>query len=179
MFYVHKQVETQAKRTTFCRQYFQLYFLEWKFSISQRVPKGPSDIKPPVIRAMVWHRASDSHYTDLWRQYTTTNRPISQIPQCIRLISHNAPYFSRNVHMCTHFCHKMVYRGIWDWCIVGYRTSALWDCDKPWAIMSPFFVIISSGNASQHAQWWASNDQLPIWPGTVKWVQRINIYRNN
>ena len=35
------------------------------------------------------------------------NRPISQIPQCIRQISHKAPF-----HMCSHFCYKMVHCGI-------------------------------------------------------------------
>ena len=31
-------------------------------------------------------------------------RPISQIPQCIRQISHNVPFCNRNVHMRAHFC---------------------------------------------------------------------------
>ena len=48
------------------------------------------------------------------------NRPISQIPQCIRQISHNARPCNRNVHTCAHFCCKMVHRGIFVWCIVGY-----------------------------------------------------------
>ena len=30
------------------------------------------------------------------------NRDISQIPQCIKRISHNAPIFHRNVHICAH-----------------------------------------------------------------------------
>ena len=38
-------------------------------------------------------------------------RAISQIPQCIRQISHNAPFCNRNVHMCAHFCYKL-----WDLC---------------------------------------------------------------
>ena len=48
------------------------------------------------------------------------NRPISQIPQCIRQIPHNAPYCNRNVHTCAHFCYKMVHCGIWDCWIVGF-----------------------------------------------------------
>ena len=52
------------------------------------------------------------HETALYRQ-------ISQIPQCIRQISHNAPFCNRNVHLCAHFCYKVVHYGIWDWCIVG------------------------------------------------------------
>ena len=44
------------------------------------------------------------------------NRSISQIIQCIIQISHNAPFSSRNVHICkmVHFC------GIWDRGIVGF-----------------------------------------------------------
>ena len=48
------------------------------------------------------------------------NRVISQIPQCISQISHNAPFCNRNVHTGAHFCYKMVNCGIWDWCIVGF-----------------------------------------------------------
>ena len=48
------------------------------------------------------------------------NRPISQIPECIRQISHNATFCNRNVHTCEHFCHKMLYCGIWHRCILGF-----------------------------------------------------------
>ena len=41
------------------------------------------------------------------------NRPISQIPQCIRHKSHNAPFCNRNVQKCAHFCYKMVHYGMW------------------------------------------------------------------
>ena len=36
------------------------------------------------------------------------NRPVSQIPLCIRHISHNAPFCNRNVHI-----------SVTKWCIVG------------------------------------------------------------
>ena len=48
------------------------------------------------------------------------NRPISQIPQCIRQISHNAPFCNRNVHICAHFCYKMLHYGIWHRGILGF-----------------------------------------------------------
>ena len=48
------------------------------------------------------------------------NRPISQMPQCIRQISHNAPFCNRNVHTCAHFCYKMLHCGIWHRCILGF-----------------------------------------------------------
>ena len=46
------------------------------------------------------------------------NRPISLIPHCTSPTSHNALFCNRNVHMCAHFCYKLVHCGIFD---------ALWD----------------------------------------------------
>ena len=85
----------------------------------------------------LWYNSSRNHVIHLsvffgvvklfhsYRGY----RPISYIPQCNRQISHNALFCNRNVHTCTHFCYKMVHRGIWDWYMVGYGTAALWDCE--------------------------------------------------
>ena len=47
------------------------------------------------------------------------NSSISQIPLCIRQITHNAPF-------PTYFCHKMVHYGIWVWCIVGFVQWVYW-----------------------------------------------------
>ena len=63
------------------------------------------------------------------------NRPVAQIPQYTSIISHNAPFCNRNMHICAHFCYKMMHCGICTyvhisvtkWCIVGYDTGALWD----------------------------------------------------
>ena len=41
---------------------------------------------------------------------------ISQTPQCIIQISHNAPFYSKNVHI-----------SVTKRCIVEYGTGALWD----------------------------------------------------
>ena len=41
------------------------------------------------------------------------------IPTMYQQISHNAPFCDRNVHMCEHFCNKMVHSGMWHWCIAG------------------------------------------------------------
>ena len=35
-------------------------------------------------------------------------------------ISHIAPFCNRNVHMCAHFCYKIVHCGIFAQCIVGF-----------------------------------------------------------
>ena len=53
-----------------------------------------------------------------------SNRPISQIPECIRQISHNASFCNRNVRTCAYFSYKLVHCGIWDWCIVGFVQQA-------------------------------------------------------
>ena len=33
------------------------------------------------------------------------------------------------MHTGVHFCYKIVYCGIWDWCIARYWTGTLWDCE--------------------------------------------------
>ena len=59
-----------------------------------------------------------------------------QIPQCTSPVSHNnAPFCNRNVHICAHFCNKMVHCGLYVWCIVGflrwvYWYSLRWLCSK-------------------------------------------------
>ena len=52
-------------------------------------------------------------------QHNLCNQVVSQIPQCMRQISHNAPFCDRNVHTCAHFCYKMVHCGIFVYCILG------------------------------------------------------------
>ena len=49
------------------------------------------------------------------------NRPISQIPESICAISHNATFCNRNVHI-----------SVTKWCIVGYVFDALWDGSIVW-----------------------------------------------
>ena len=44
----------------------------------------------------------------------------SQVPQCTSPISHDAPFCNRTVHMCSHFCYKMVHCGKFFWCTVGF-----------------------------------------------------------
>ena len=65
------------------------------------------------------------------------NRPVSQIPLCIRQIIHNAPFCNRNVH--THFCYKMLHCGIWIWCIVGFVHKVYW----PLLYHGQFFQIFT------------------------------------
>ena len=58
--------------------------------------------------------------------HAAINRPISQIPQCIKQLSHNAP-----------FCN-IVHISVTKWCIVGYGTDALWDL-WDWLLMERVF----------------------------------------
>ena len=51
-------------------------------------------------------------YQVLYLVMMTSIRPVAQIPQCIRPIYHNAPFCEGNVHMCAHFCYKMVHCGL-------------------------------------------------------------------
>ena len=48
------------------------------------------------------------------------NKQNSQIPHCTSPISHDAPVPYPTMHMCAHFCYKMVHCEIWDWCIVEF-----------------------------------------------------------
>ena len=48
-----------------------------------------------------------------------TDRPTTRVVTIdLSHKSHNAPFCNRNVHMCAHFCYKMMHCGIFD---------ALWD----------------------------------------------------
>ena len=49
--------------------------------------------------------------------------PISQIPQCMRQISHNSPLRNINVHTGAHFYYKMVHCEIWKWFIVWFAQQ--------------------------------------------------------
>ena len=50
------------------------------------------------------------------------NRSVAQIPQCIKLISHNAPFCNRK---CAHVCTFLLQNGaLWDICPVHCR---IWE----------------------------------------------------
>ena len=53
-------------------------------------------------------------------------RPMAQIQRCTSPISHNASFCNRNVHMCAHFCYKIVHCGIFVWCTVGFVRWFYW-----------------------------------------------------
>ena len=73
-----------------------------------------------VIKRNIVYFSWSVIYDMLLLSHLVHNRPISQIPQCIRKISHNATFCNRNVHTCTHFCYQMLHCGIWHRCILGF-----------------------------------------------------------
>ena len=81
----------------------------------------------------------------------------SQIPHCIRWISHNAKFFNRNVHMCAKCTHMHIsvkngalwamYHALWDLCdrftrtqemhpifYSGFERNNIWKINNPWNI---------------------------------------------
>ena len=78
-------------------------------------------LKCTVIAAYCWNIVVPIWIPDYY------NRPISQIPQCIRQIPHNAPFCNRNVHMCAHFCYKMMHCWVLDLCIMGFVQQVYWS----------------------------------------------------
>ena len=75
-------------------------------------------------RRQIWHHGSCG--VSVYR-YSS----VAQIPQCTSSISHNASFCSRNVHMCAHFCYKIVHCGIFVWHIVGCVRGIYFKCHLP------------------------------------------------
>ena len=94
---------------------------------------------------------------------------VSQIPQCIRQISHNAPFCKRNVHKCAHFCYKMVHCGIHG--TVGFVQQVYsrvpWWCQWSWLV----FLL------SDFYNWYAiqNNDSIPLGLFQVRFCAEIAV----
>ena len=52
--------------------------------------------------------------------------PSPKPNNALRQISHHTQFCSRNVHMCAHFCYKIVHCGIWDRCIAEFEQHVNW-----------------------------------------------------
>ena len=67
---------------------------------------------PALVQVMAWHRAGD--------------KPLSE-PMMVSLPTHicvtRTQWVNRNVHMCAHFCNKMVHWGIWDCYFWGFAQK--------------------------------------------------------
>ena len=85
------------------------------------------------------------------------NRRISQIPQCIRRISHSAPFCNRNVHC-----------GIWYWYIVGFvQVSRSIIIKYRWMDSDDFTVIQASLIFAWSISTWQCI-QASVWEGRTK-----------
>ena len=99
-------------------------------TFEQELSKQPTIYHPSRTAKSLY-----SHWL-LMKQYhllpdQSGNRPVAQIPQCTSPISHNASFCNRNVHMCAHFCVKMVHCGIFVKCIVGlWLVAASWSSGR-------------------------------------------------
>ena len=103
-----------------------------KGHLNNFIPKGPkvSHTVNKMTRCVI-NSTDHSNYTATWLnleselwgvfnmqheisslQLTTMNVCVAQIPQCTSSISHNAPFYNRNVHVWAHSCYKMVHCGI-------------------------------------------------------------------
>ena len=76
-----------------------------------------------INETMIWNmeHMQSLRIFDLFQQI-----PLTNPPECIRQISHNAPFCNKNVQVCAHFRYEMVHCGTWGWGIVGakYKTMA-------------------------------------------------------
>ena len=88
---------------------------------------GTRDIRSRVIRGpyCIWKALFPNVGTLIIKDKTVRpwhlcdgKSPISQTAQCLRQISHNAPFCSRNVQK---------HISVTKWYIMGYETGALWD----------------------------------------------------
>ena len=81
----------------------------------------PVDSRNPITHVLHGWSAGIGSIVRLCQRHGS----VAQMPQCISPISLNTPCCNRNVHMCAHFCYKMVHWGIWDG-----RTVTVWDIGK-------------------------------------------------
>ena len=63
---------------------------------------------------------------------------MAQIPQSFCPISRNAPFCNGNVHLCAHFCQKMVHCGKFVLWIVGFVSWVHWTFFQPFEIYKCF-----------------------------------------
>ena len=114
-----------------------------------------SDSREPLETSTLWTAMHDRLECVLASLPIHLNNSISQIPLCIRQISHNAPLCNRNVHVCTFLLQK---GALWDMgpvhhgiCEIGlfiakYHTAVKHYYHIIWCIVThlsiPFWYIL-------------------------------------
>ena len=80
-------------------------------------------------------------------------KPISQLPQCIRHISHNAAFCNRNVHTCTFLLQNAV---LWDmrWVHCGICATSLYNLRMMTSLASLMEVRAPSRYKDHLSQVW-------------------------
>ena len=76
-----------------------------------------------AIQAITWTNVDQvpwRHIASLVHSKLTHQQTCSTNPTMHQPFFHNAPFCNRNVHICAHFCYKMVDCRIFAWCIVGF-----------------------------------------------------------
>ena len=75
---------------------------------------------------------------------------VSQIPQCIRQISHDSPLCNRNVHTCAHFGYKNGALWVWDRYFAGFmKMVSLWPARNWRNFEGDIFKCISCMEVSE------------------------------
>ena len=78
------------------------------------------------------------------------DRSISQIPQCIKQISHHAPFCNRNVHTCTFLLQN---GALWDMGLLHcgiWATGLLRSCLPIWMMLSDQWEYIWNNLQTKH-----------------------------
>ena len=91
------------------------------------------------------------------------NRPISQIPRCIGRIYHSAAHVNRNVQISAT-----------KWCLVVYRTGAIWDLDNGCITGSSHLFVDSCIGANCRHKYFTVQIML-----REKFTHRITLYEKN
>ena len=73
-----------------------------------------------------WHFSSEGIFTRDTSTIDHYNISVAHIPLCSP-ISYNVPFCNRNVHMCAHFCYKMVHFAIFVYLLRGICDMGLLD----------------------------------------------------
>ena len=123
---------------------------------TERIHLIPPDMEHETTCAH-FHRISSTTYQTRayeyfygWRvSFQGFKRPVTQIPQCPSPTSHNAQFCNRKVHMCIHFCYKMVHCGIFVKWIVGFGR---WFYSR--SGMASFRQISRNFEIASEIGWW-------------------------
>ena len=94
-----------SNMTRYCIQIYVYFIYTSEFELKKDTPY--------IIFTVEQWSICCEYFAEKWPDH---DKPLAQIPWCTSLVSHNAPFCNRNVHL-----------SVTKWCIIGYLSSALWD----------------------------------------------------